>query len=184
MTPAAGEGDADAADRSARRRALKPESLIAALVEGGIEFIVVGGFAVAAHGYPRATKDIDICPNPTTENLARLADVLAALDAEPIGLGDLGGEFELRPDRAGLSGGGNRTLATRHGRLDVMQHLAGLGDEGGGWAELRPHAVKRSFLGYDCLFCGYSDLIRLKRASGRPQDAIDIENLKAARSEL
>lgn len=91
MTPAAGEGDADAADRSARRRALKPEPLIAALVEGGIEFIVVGGFAVAAHGYPRATKDIDICPNPTTENLARLADVLAALDAEPIGLGDLGG---------------------------------------------------------------------------------------------
>lgn len=163
---------------------MKPEALLAALVDGDVEFIVVGGFAVAAHGYPRATKDIDICPKPAVENLSRLANVLAALDAEPLGLEGLEAEFELRPDADGLRGGGNWTLATKFGRLDVMQHLEGLGAEGGGWAELRPHAVTRSFLGYDCLFCSYEDLTRMKRASARPQDAIDIENLKAARSEL
>lgn len=175
---------AEPGDPGPERRPLRPERLLTALVEGGVEFIVVGGFAVAAHGYPRATRDIDICPNPAAENLARLAAVLDAIDAEPIGLEDFEGEFELTLDLAGLKAGGNWTLATKHGRLDVMQHLQGLGAEGGGWAELRQHAVTREFLGHPCLFCSYEDLARMKRASGRPQDAIDIENMKAARSEL
>ena len=80
--------------------------------------------------------------------------------------------------------GGNWTLMTRYGRLDVMQHLDGLGKDGGGWRELAPHAVTRRFLGHECLFCSYEDLIKMKTSAGRPQDKIDVENLKAARSEL
>jgi hypothetical protein len=162
---------------------LQPEPLLTTLVDHEVAFIVVGGYAVAAHGYVRATKDIDICPDPAAGNLRRLADALAELEAEPIGLEEFVGEFDLRPDLEGLQAGGNWTLKTKFGRLDVMQHLEGLGGDGGGWRELVPHAVTRSFLGHDCLFCSYEDLLKMKRSAGRPQDEIDITSMKAARSE-
>jgi hypothetical protein len=162
---------------------LQLEPLLTALVEGKVAFIVVGGYAVAAHGYVRATKDIDICPDPAPENLQRLANVLAELEANPIGLDEFDGEFDLEPDFTGLQAGGNWTLHTKHGRLDVMQHIEGLGDDGGGWSELAPHAVTRNFLGHECLFCSFDDLIKMKRSAGRPQDEVDINSLKAARAE-
>ena len=166
-------------------RPLDPEPLLRVLVDNEVDLIVVGGYAVAAHGHVRATKDIDICPDPADANLRRLAAALAELEAEPIGLEEFaGGEFDLAPDLEGLEMGGNWTLMTKYGRLDVMQHLDGLGEDGGGWTELRPHAVTRTFLGHECLFCSYEDLIRMKQGAGRPQDKIDVESLKAARSEL
>jgi hypothetical protein len=162
---------------------LQPESLLSTLVEHEVAFIVVGGYAVAAHGYVRATKDIDICPDPDPDNLHRLAEALAELEAEPIGLDEFAGEFDLKPDLEGLQHGGNWTLNTKHGRLVVMQHIKGLSEDGGGWRELVPHTVTRNFAGHECLFCSYEDLIRMKRSAGRPQDEIDINSLKAARSE-
>lgn len=171
-------------DRGPPRRPLRPEPLLTSIVEHQVGFIVIGGYAVAAHGHVRATKDIDICPDPNDENLARLAAALEDLEAEAIGLEGFEDEFELRPDLEGLKGGGNWALMTRFGRLDVMQHLDGLGADGGGWGELRSRAVSRRFLGHDCLFCSYEDLIEMKQASGRPQDTIDVQNLRAARSEL
>jgi hypothetical protein len=165
-------------------RPLIPEPLLDVLFDHEVSFIVVGGYAVAAHGVVRATKDIDICPDPSEENLLRLAAALEELQAEPIGLDDFAaGEFDLKPDLEGLRHGGNWTLQTRYGRLDVMQHLAGLGEDGG-WKELSRQAVTREFLGHTCLFCSYDDLIKMKRGAGRPQDEIDIKSLKAARSEV
>ena len=166
-------------------RRLEPESLLQALAEEGVEYIVVGGYAVAAHGFPRATKDIDICPRPSEGNLRSLASALEKLEAEAIGLEEFAGEFDLRPDLKGLKLGGNWTLMTKHGRLDVMQDLEGLGENGtGGWVELRPHAVKRSFLGHECLFCSYEDLLKMKTAADRDQDRVDVKTLKAQRHDL
>lgn len=165
-------------------RPLEPEPLIGTLVDHQVSFIVVGGYAVAAHGFVRATKDIDICPDPSEENLHRLAAALDELDAEPTGLDDFAeGEFDLEPNFEGLSYGGNWTLRTKFGRLDVLQHIEGLGEDGGGWKEMSRHAVGRTFLGHQCLFCSYEDLVRMKRAAGRPQDEVDISSLKAARGE-
>jgi hypothetical protein len=168
----------------ARIRRLEPESLLGALAAHRVEYLVVGGFAVAAHGHPRATKDIDICPEPSAANLDRLAAALAELEAEPIGLDEFEGEFDVAPDLEGLKLGGNWVLDTRHGRLDVMQHLKGLGEDGGGWAELRPHAETRNFLGHEVLFCSYEDLVRMKTAAGRDQDLVDVRTLKAQRRDL
>lgn len=164
---------------------LKPEPLLAALVDRQVSFIVVGGYAVAAHGFVRATKGIDICPEPSEANLESLAEVLEELDAEPIGLDDFApDEFDLEPNVKGLRWGGNWTLKTKFGRLDVLQHIKGLGEDGGGWKELSRHAVTRNFLGHQCLFCSYEDLLAMKRGAGRPQDEVDIRSLKAARGEL
>jgi len=51
------------------------------LCEHQVEFVLIGGFAVALHGYVRATKDIDIVPEPSPENLTRLWRALTAIDA-------------------------------------------------------------------------------------------------------
>lgn len=160
---------------------LKPEPIVAALFEHEVDFLVLGGFAVGVHGHVRGTKDIDICPDPDPENLRRLAAALKELRAEPFGLEEFAGEFELKPDFEGLSLGGNWVLLTRFGRLDVMQHAGGAEN---GWIDLEPHSVTRRFLGHQVRFCGYEGLIKMKKAAGRDQDLIDVRNLEAARSEL
>jgi hypothetical protein len=166
-------------------QALSIESLLKVLTDRKVAFIIVGGFAVVAHGYVRATKDVDICPDPSDENLKRLAAALAELEAEPLGLDDFAPEeFDIRPDFEGLQFGGNWTLRTKFGRLDILQHIKGLGGDEGGWKELSRRAIQRKFVGYDCLFCDYQDLLSMKASAGRPQDEFDIKSLKAARGEL
>ncbi len=58
-----------------------PDELIAALSDGGVEYVLIGGLAVGAHGFPRATKDVDIVPAPDDGNLDRLANVLRMIEA-------------------------------------------------------------------------------------------------------
>ena len=166
--------------RRAAVRPLKPDRLLATLVKHEVELIVIGGYAVVAHGLVRATKDIDICPSPDKANLRRLAAALKELRAEPL---DLVEGIEIEPDFKWLQQTANWTLATRFGRLDVMQDIDGLGRGHGGWKDLEPHAETRRFLGHEVLFCSYEDLIKMKQALGRPQDRVDIADLKAARGE-
>ncbi len=172
------EKDLDAEERAARTRRLEPEPLLKVIVRHGVDFIVVGGYAVAAHGFPRATKDVDICPRPSDENLQRLSTALGEL-----GLDEFERGFDSTPDFEGLKMGGNWALMTKHGRLDVMQHIEGLGEDGGGWKKLKPHAVTRRFLGHECLFCSYEDPRKMKRAADRGQDRIDLATLAAQRHE-
>jgi hypothetical protein len=167
-------------------RPLRPEPLLAVLAAHGVEYIVVGGYAVAAHGFARATKDVDICPDPGEENLGRLGRALAELEAVPIGLDEFEGEFDPEPNLDGLRMGGNWTLMTKHGRLDIMQTFSfdeAAGGEGS-HRDLASHAVDRTFMGHAVRFCGYEDLLRMKRAADRAQDRVDVETLKAARGEL
>jgi hypothetical protein len=152
---------------------LRPAQLLAELRRHGVGFVIIGGYSLAAHGYVRATKDVDIVPEPTAENLARLATALRALDARA-DIGDLdAAELGIAPDEDGLSAGGNWVLETSFGRLDVMQDVPGLRS----YAELRAGAVDID--GY--LYAGYDELIRMKVASGREEDLRDIAALEAAR---
>ena len=67
----------------------EPDELLLALTRAQIGFIVIGGVAVGVHGFIRATKDLDIVPDPSPENLARLAHLLVEVDAQQVGVGDL-----------------------------------------------------------------------------------------------
>jgi hypothetical protein len=58
---------------------LDPAALFRRLHEAGVRYVVVGGFAVIAHGVQRATADLDICPDPDPTNLGRLAGLLTDL---------------------------------------------------------------------------------------------------------
>ncbi|MGI9019589.1 MAG: hypothetical protein ACR2G3_02620 [Solirubrobacterales bacterium] len=138
--------------------------------------------AVGAHGAGRATKDVDICPDPAEGNLRRLADLLESVDAVNAD------ESQFEPDELpahdleGLKGGGNFRLRTHLGDLDVMQHVDPFEHET--WAILDKHAEDRQAFGHTVRVCSYEDLLQMKRAAGRDQDRIDIENIKAARREL
>src|SRR5919197_4554006 len=109
------------------QRPLRIWELLAALVDGGVDFVVIGGVAVGVHGFERATKDVDIVPAPGLPNLERLYFVLEALDAAYVDVDDFRPEELAYPlSVEGLAQGWNWALATRHGRLDVMQYIDGV----------------------------------------------------------
>lgn len=168
------------------RRVLEVDPLLRVLDAHQVEYVLIGGFAVAAHGHIRATKDIDICPSPKKSNLARLAAALKELEAVPIDLEEFEGEFDLGPDYERLQHGGNWTLMTKHGRIDIMQtfSLEDAEDGVGDYGDIARHAVDRKFRGRSYKFVGYEDLLKMKRSSGRDVDLIDINSLKQARKEL
>ncbi len=156
---------------------LDVEGLLSALEEADIAFVIIGGFAVGAHGYPRATKDLDIVPDPDRENLERLAAVLKDLNASVLGMEEFVEEEVVQPDADGLGMGGNFVLATSRGRLDIMQ-LVGPDLE---YVDLDSAAVEDEVFGHRVRFCGFDHLIAMKEAAGRPEDEIDLRRLHESR---
>ena len=169
--------NSNASDGPGMRRVAKldPEKLLNALRGYGVEFVVIGGFSLAAHGVVRATKDVDIFPEPGSANRKRLARALHSIEAKP-DVGDLNQkELSIEPDEEALAMGGNWVLRTRYGRLDVMQDVPGLRS----WQQLRSGALDVDGV----LYAGYDELISMKSASAREEDLTDIAKLKAARGE-
>lgn len=156
------------------------EGILEALVEAGVEFLLIGGVAVGFHGYVRATKDVDVVPSPDPENLERLSSVLKGLDAEIEGAEEFD-EAELpNPlDPGALALGGNWVLRTRLGRFDVMQWI---GDDAL-WEKLAPGAVLAEIGHLKIRVVSYEDLVTLKRQAGRPEDLADLQRLSQARGE-
>jgi hypothetical protein len=152
---------------------LRPLELLRALRDHRVDFLVIGGIAVAAHGYVRATKDVDIIPNPERDNLERLWAALVALEARP-DLGDLrAAEMPVDLDLEALAAGCNCFLQTVHGRLDVMQFVEGARS----YDRLRADAIVKDGIAY----VGVDDLVAMKQAAGRDLDHIDIRALEEAR---
>ena len=157
-----------------------PDELIAALADAGVEYVLIGGLAVGAHGFPRATKDLDIVPAPDLTNLRRLAHVLRGIGASHFETGDFDpAEFPFDPlDPDDLREGGNFVLATRLGRLDIMQWVPGVpGDRA--FEHLARSAVETTLGPRKVRVCSKEDLLAMKRAAGRPQDLVDLEQLGA-----
>jgi hypothetical protein len=158
--------------------ALDPLPLLRALHERGIEHIVVGGFAVNAHGFIRVTKDLDIVPSPAVGNLEKLAEMLRDLDARILDTEDFTQEeMPADPTRTtDLEMGGNFCVLTDLGRLDVMQWLSGV-DTDDLYGQLDPDTVEGSVDGIPVRVCSLEHLRAMKRAAGRPQDLEDLRRL-------
>jgi hypothetical protein len=156
----------------------RADELLLALRRAGVSFVVIGGLAVGVHGYVRATKDLDIVPDPSLENLARLAALLRELAAEPVGAGDFDAdEFPYDPtDPSQLAEGANFRLETRLGPLDIMQWVAGI-DEDPAYPALAREAITVDFRGGPLLVCGLAHLVAMKQAAGRDQDLQDLREL-------
>lgn len=160
--------------------ALDPLPLLRFLHQRGVEHIVIGGFAVNAHGFIRVTKDLDTVPAADRENLSRLAAALTDLDAVILETEDFkDDELPANPKRVeDLARGGNFCLRTKLGRLDVMQWIGGIEVEDL-YSTLDAEAVSGEVDGVPVRVCGLAHLEEMKRAAGRPQDLEDLRRLGA-----
>ena len=141
-----------------------------------VSYIVLGGFAVGAHGFIRGTKDVDVMPDPG--NLARLAKAIVELDGKVRGMDEFDQAELPQPDAEGLALGGNWVMDTKHGRFDVMQLVSDFE-----YADLAPHAIESEVFGHRLRFCSYDHLVAMKEAAGREEDLLDLKRLREARGE-
>lgn len=154
----------------------RPLELLERLNAAGVRFVIVGGLAVVTWGYIRATKDVDIVPDPDAENLERLATVLEELGGHVVVEGR-----KLAPPaiRTFLRAGDKALVRTEIGEVDVLQGLPQIP----GFAELAAGAAKMELEGIPVLVCSMEHLLAMKRASDRPLDRIDVEALEIAHGE-
>lgn len=134
------------------------------LSAAGAEFLIVGAYAMAAHGHPRATGDIDIWVRPSRDNADRVWKALTAFGAplHHLTLDDLS------------SPGITFQMGLPPNRIDILTDISGVSfDEA--WANRVE--LRRDVLSYSVI--GRADLIRNKRASARPKDIVDADALEA-----
>ena len=156
-----------------------PRRILIALAEHGVDYVVVGGVAVQAHGHGRSTRDLDLIPRPDLVNLSRLGEALAFLGARL-----------LRSDQPGdvtdpqlLKRAPLVPLITEYGRLDLL-NLTQMQGAPRSYDELRARAFEARIDGHDVAVAGLDDLIRMKRAAGRDVDLEDIGALTRDDEEL
>jgi hypothetical protein len=128
-----------------------------------VEFLVVGAHAVIFYAEPRFTKDLDVWVNPAADNARRVWQALKKFGA-PL--------KDLRPESFA-----DKELIYQIGvapnRIDILMDIAGLTFE-----EAWPNRVESTYAGIPIYLPAKADLIRAKRATGRPQDQIDIDHLQ------
>lgn len=152
------------------------DEILKRLVAAGAEFVVIGGLALGARGVVRATKDIDIVVSPDPANLRIVAEVAVEIGGHvQRGEALLGTPFSIAAE---LASGKQMAIDTDLGRLDIVQGLEGVPS----FDELNSRAGKAEVLGVDVAVCSVEDLRAMKRAAGRGQDLVDLENLDAAES--
>lgn len=154
-----------------------PLEALRTLLEHGVRFVLIGGYAAAIRGSPMMTGDVDICHARDDANLDRLAAALEELDA---GLRGAPPDVPFRLDVRTLKAGDHFTFATRAGPLDCLGTPAGTD----GFPDLDRQATDEDLDGITVRVASLDDLIRMKRAAGRAQDRIAIEWLSALRDEL
>lgn len=148
------------------------EELLNRLLEGGVDFVIIGGVAAVAHGSPQMTADLDVCYSRSPDSLEKLVAALAPLKPRLRGAPtDLPFIWDGRTLRAGL----NFTLATYVGPIDLLGEVSGIGqyDAAVAASEVVP------LFGRPCRVLTIDALIRSKRAAGRKRDLEHILQLDA-----
>lgn len=144
--------------------------LLEEFARSAVETVLVGGYAVAFHGRPRATKDLDLLLVGDPDNLARAADALQRFGAPPV---VVRGVREMAPSEVVYVG--QPPL-----RVDLLRSIDGV-DARSVWER----GVHASLDGVAVRVIALDDLIANKRAAGRPQDLLDVsflERVRAARA--
>lgn len=137
--------------------------MLSALSEAGAEHLVVGAHALAAHGTPRATGDLDIWIRPTRENAARVWRALLAFGAP---LTDLS-EEDLREPEIVFQ------IGVPPSRVDLLTSISGVE-----WTQAWEGHIRVVISGLEIPVLGRAQLIANKRATGRAKDLADLEELE------
>jgi len=136
--------------------------LLRAFADAEVRFLVVGAYALALHGRPRATGDLDVWVDATPQNAARVMRALAAFGAPLTDIAEA--DFARR--------GVTYQIGVPPRRIDILTDLTGITFDDA-WAG----RVRRPFGQIEVDFIGRASFIRNKRATGRPKDLGDIEGM-------
>jgi hypothetical protein len=137
--------------------------MLSALSEVGAEYLVVGAHALAAHGTPRATGDLDIWVRPTQANAARVWRALLAFGAPLTEVA----EADLRePDIV-------FQIGVPPSRVDLLTSISGVE-----WTQAWAGRIQVVISGLEIPVLGRAELIANKRASGRAKDLADLDALE------
>ena len=151
----------------------RPEEILRVLMDHGVRFVLVGGYAAVVHGAPYVTTDIDVVPERSEDNLSRLSRALDDLharvwtSAEPEGVA-------FGHDGRSLGESRVWNLVTDHGRLDVTFEPSGTT----GYADLARDAIALTILGVPVDVASLADVIRSKEAAGRVKDRLVLPALR------
>ena len=138
------------------------EELLRLLEEHGVDYMIVGGYAVAYHGYPRFTKNLDLFFDCADENVTRLR---AALVAFAFAEKDL-------PREAFTTRGTVLTFGAAPARVDLINDIDGVA-----YDEARSGSVRGMYGKVGVTFIGREHLLRNKRSTPRIRDRADVEEL-------
>jgi hypothetical protein len=136
--------------------------LLRAFAAADVRFLVVGAYALALHGRPRATGDLDVWVEATPDNAARVVRALAAF----------GAPLSAVSERDFATPGVVYQIGVPPVRIDILTTLTGVT-----FAEAWPGRVRRPFGPVEADFIGREAFIRNKRATGRAKDLGDIEGM-------
>ncbi len=139
------------------------KEFIQSLNDNGVRYLVIGGYAVALHGYPRYTKDMDVWVEMTADNASK---VVKALNQFGFGSLDLKESDFTVPDQIIQLGYPPR-------RIDILTTLPGVE-----FSECYSSRVITDIEGVSVSFIDVDNLIKNKKATGRHQDLADVENLE------
>lgn len=139
------------------------KELLSLFNEEGVEFLVVGAHAIIHYTEPRYTKDIDVWVRPTSGNADRVHRALARFGAPLSGVRP---EDFADPEVV-------YQMGVPPNRIDILMGVDGLDFD-----EVWPNRVALSYAGESFCIPSRPDLIRNKRASGRPQDLLDLRRLE------
>jgi hypothetical protein len=145
--------------------------LIGALVDAGVEFVIIGGWSAILHGSSHTTRDIDVCFSRRRENLQKLVGALAPFHPR---LRDSPGNLPFVWDEATLRNGMLFTLSTDLGSVDLLGEVLGLGD----FQQVKDVSVRLDAFDREIWTLDLPALIRAKKAVGRPKDLLIIPELQ------
>lgn len=138
--------------------------MLCAFCERGVEFLLVGAYALSVHGHPRATGHMDLYVRPTPANASRVIEALRAFGAPLEGVSSI--DF--------ATPGITYQIGRAPGRTDLITSLEGLT-----WAEAWEGRIVRTLAGLEVPVLGLDSLRRNKRALGRPKDLADLAWLES-----
>lgn len=138
------------------------KDMLCELSAAGVEFLVVGAYALAAHGLPRSTGDFDIWIRPDETNAPRVMQALVAFGAPLFGLTV---EDVAKP-------GVILQIGVVPARIDIITRIDGVE-----FAAAWENRVTATLHGVAVPVIGRAELIQNKRAAGRPKDLVDVAAL-------
>jgi predicted nucleotidyltransferase len=152
---------------------MNPESVFRALVEEGVEFVLVGGLAATAHGASLVTFDIDLCFRRTGDNCERLARALGRLEVEVFPPRQI--PIPITPEL--LQSHRLLHLSGPAGRLDLLAEIPGLGS----YDDLFPGATRIDLHGATVPVLSLDQLIQAKSALQQSKDRQHLDQLLQVR---